>query len=337
MIDYSEVLRACFSWYKDNKSLKYLLSLFFFLFSVNIAFQVIFYALAYFGILQSFNFLNYQNFENFLNQFFTTLAIFFVLSLIYMLIYYFVELYFMGFIIKRALEIKGINTPEFNFNKLLKFFIFQIWVSLLAITSWYNKKFLLVFLLSILLSIISLALIIFVKDLSIIGFILLFLGIVLFLFYCIVIGIYNFLRLSVSNVHFIIKDISITNITKEVWDLTKGKALQILFLFLIFFGILIFLWFVYFIFNLIFSFIFILINFIIPPILTSIISTLFSTFFSSAFNALFICISSFGLVEFYLQLVKETGAAPNLSKSDYAPQQSPQKFKYSEKTKSLKK
>jgi hypothetical protein len=240
----------------------------------------------------------------------------------------------MGFIIKRALEIKGINTPEFNFNKLLKFFIFQIWVFLLAITSWYNKKFFLVFLLSVLLSIISLAFLLSIigLDLSIIGFIILFLGSVLFLFYCIVI-IYNFLRLSVSNVHFIIKDISITNITKEVLDLTKGKALQILFLFLIFFGILIFLWFVYFIFNLIFSFIFIL----MPPILTSIISTLFSTFFSSAFSALFICISSFGLVEFYLQLVKETGAASNLSKSDYAPQQSPQKFKYSEKTKSSKK
>jgi hypothetical protein len=226
MIDYSEILNSCFSWFKDNKSRKYFLITFAGLFLINIVFQAIGLGASYnFGTsnLGLSNYSSYQTFENFFTSIFTAFAFFIALALIFVIIQFFVVKYFEGRIIKNALEFKGIKVPDFNFNKFLKFCMLQIWVFFVAVASWHNKIFFVIFLLAVLLSVIGVALTIFMKGFLFIGTIVLFLASVIFFVYFIVV-LYNFLRLALSNVHFISNDVSITNTTKEIWNLTSGKV-----------------------------------------------------------------------------------------------------------------
>ncbi len=251
-MDYSAVFRdATTGWLKDSKTLKYLAMYL----GVTIVFLLLIIGIGLFffsGVVSQFMQLSEQQAAGaqmnpdealsvlslFLQNFIPFILLLVPLLVIYMLVMYYIQL----LINTRALEVLGIRAEPMTPIKALKAILLSIWVSIMVLTSWYNRPFFLAFLGIIVLSVLGLVFAFLIPALAPLFVIVL---VLLFIVYFFVV-IYNEIRLSLSLQLFISKNSGILATARESWEMTKGRAVEILIAFvvvgLLIFGINFVLW-----------------------------------------------------------------------------------------------
>lgn len=155
----------------------------------------------------------------FISNFIVFMIVFVPVMIVAMLVFY----YLWFSMSTRALEVLGFSTVPFTFNKFLKLIGLYIWVVIAALVSWYNRKFMYIFIGLVVFTVFATLLSIFVP---IIGVFLIVLAVILWIAYAIIM-VYNSIRLSMAWVIFLQKDAPIRDVVREGWEFTKGKALDI--------------------------------------------------------------------------------------------------------------
>lgn len=130
---------------------------------------------------------------------------------------FFAQSIFRGRILRQAL-LEHRNVAPFEAGKGIRFALLQIISGLIALFSWYNKKWLLLLAAGIVLCIAG-----GLVGLNTSGAVLLVLGILIVVAYLFVV-IYNSLRLTLAEPIFVEKDRAILVATKEAWEMGKGKV-----------------------------------------------------------------------------------------------------------------
>ncbi len=123
----------------------------------------------------------------------------------------------------RALEVLGFTPPQVTPMRALKYVLMNIWVMLMAITSWYSRKLFFLFLGIIFVLLFGIVMLILVPP---IGAILLLLGVLACIPYLIV-YIYNSIRLSVADAVYLSSEDGVFASVRKTWGLTQGKALEV--------------------------------------------------------------------------------------------------------------
>ncbi|MCH7902379.1 hypothetical protein IIC68_01355 [archaeon] len=122
----------------------------------------------------------------------------------------------------RAIQVVGFETGKFGVMKFIKLILLAFYVELLAVTSWYHKKFRMLFFAIVGLYVISI-LGSFVLDLFVL--LALLASVLMFIYYFII--IYNSYRLFLAPIVYLHKDQGIAASCKEAWDLAENNVLKI--------------------------------------------------------------------------------------------------------------
>ncbi len=232
-MQYETILKNGFAWIRDKQVWTYIIAM--------IAIGLIgVFTVAY--ILQDFlakffpGAIETQNFEtiglNLLMEILQLLFLFFVLFLVFA----FIEGFVYTLILLRGMEFYKIKTTPFELEKYIRLVVLHIFSGILALISYYDKRFLMVFIGIVISYGIGFLLLAFI---NILGFILLILAIFATLFYVLVV-VYNEIRLSMAPFIFLEKEQGIFDSLRQGWNLTKGKVIDV-FIGMLIIGIIIWL------------------------------------------------------------------------------------------------
>ncbi len=233
MADYGKILSNTFTlWYKDSGTLK-LIGIYFIvtmlLWALMLGAVVVFFGSAltsYMNLAGQYNGMPAPPQEVLMPLLASVLAniIPFILVMLPLFIIYALAISYLQVLMSvRSLDALGMRPAPMNFSKFLRFIVYMIWISIAEITSWYNRPFLIAFIALVLLLFVSIAAV-FVNQL--IGGIL-FIGWLLPFFAYVIVMIYNGIRLYLSPIPFLLKDVSIAEAGRESWEMSKGKVLDI--------------------------------------------------------------------------------------------------------------
>lgn len=242
MMDFGNVLRNSFTlWYKDGKTLKYML----FYLGATVLSGLLFIGsgLLFFGdfIAKYLDLVTKYSSNTLaqpdpsavtalLNSFLSNIIPFIIVAVPILIASAIVIAFIRILMVLRALEALGFSTAPFGPVKFIKLFILDIWVSIMALTGWYNRKLFLGFLLLAGFMLVTM-IIAFLFPLALL--ILFFVWFALWIAYIVVI-IYNSIRLSFAGIMFLQNDKGILETARGAWVLTHGKALDIFLGFLVF-------------------------------------------------------------------------------------------------------
>ncbi|MAG18385.1 MAG: hypothetical protein CL944_02845 [Candidatus Diapherotrites archaeon] len=207
-MDYGKIVSNCFTlWFKDAKILKYLFSIIILSFVFISATYGLTFLLGY----------SIEGGSTTINPSDTLLLA--VILIPGVLIYAFLYVYLTLLAQVRALQIVGFQTAPFTIGKLIKLIFLEIFSAIIALTSWYHKKWKFYFLG-----------LFFLMLIGVVGafispvFLTLNLIALLFGLPYIILIYYNALRLSLSASIFLHKDQGIFDTLHEAWDLGKGNV-----------------------------------------------------------------------------------------------------------------
>ncbi len=256
-MDYSIILNNSFKWKKNKEAMKYLkiwflinlISFLVYFFTISdtinkIYVQIIMkiYGMSY-GILlmgsrpliEILKFIAEvlpQLIITTLNQFPESITIISITFVGYFMILL-IQGFFSVLILLKGMNFYKIKTAPFNATKYVKLIILQILSGILALISYYDKRFFFVFI-----GIIALYLIGIITLISGIGIILLLLALFLSFFYLFIV-IYNSIRLSMTPYVFLETNKGIFQSLRDGWNLTQGKVIDI-FIALLIIGVIFF-------------------------------------------------------------------------------------------------
>lgn len=236
-MDYGRIIKNTFTlWYKDGPTIKYMLIYFLagLAFMLLLVGAIFFFfgniASTYLDIAKNSQisvgppFVSETEIASLITGFFSNILPFLLIIvpifIIFSLLQWFIQLLMLG----RGLQVVGFKTASLDVFKFLRVIVLELWVAVAAVTSWYNRKFMYVFLGLIVLFFIG---IIATILNGMIGGIILLIWLLVFLVYFIVI-IYNALRLTFSCAIFLQKDQSVVQTARESWDFTQGRVGDIL-------------------------------------------------------------------------------------------------------------
>ena len=227
---FGEVLKNSFTlWLKDKKSLIYVLALIG-LFAVLAAGLIAFLAIG--SLTNSIRFIEGSDLTQVAlsddgNIIFLAIA---AIVLLCAFIVFFVGTFYVSALLEvRALQLLGFNTARFGLIKFVKLVLFQIWVSIMAYTSWYNKAFFYYLIGLILFWVTSIGVFLLIER---IGNILLLLATLLSAVYLLPV-IYNTIRLSIASAIYLHEDFGIMRAGRDAWELAHKKVLGIFIAFLL--------------------------------------------------------------------------------------------------------
>lgn len=203
-------------WLKDRGTLKYFLSLIIIFVLTTIAGNYLIYSLLY-PAYSSATPSSAEIVSAMINAI-PVLAVFIILNSL--------AVYFIAYlVIARALKLKKNGAQKLSFIRLVKLLVLELFIFFSAFLSLFNPKFLMVLIAAIVLFIVGVVLVT-VPGYFAVGGALLVLGFVLLLAYFIVVA-YNSIRLLLSTVAFVEKNLGIVGAAKESWKRAQGNVLNI--------------------------------------------------------------------------------------------------------------
>ncbi|MFA5357956.1 MAG: hypothetical protein WC308_03470 [archaeon] len=200
-------------WLRDRETLKYFISLIIIVVLATIAGNYLIYSLLYSAYS-----LGSPTASIIISTMANSIPILVVFVILNSLAVYFISY----LVIARALKLRKKGSQKLSFMRLVKFFLLELFIFISAFLSLFNLKFIAILIAAILLFVIG-AILATVTAHVTIGAVLILLGILAWLLYLVVV-VYNSVRLLLSNVAFVEKDIGIVAAAKESWKITQGNV-----------------------------------------------------------------------------------------------------------------